>query len=472
MSRRSQTRFSALPLELATFTMEVLLKTPESSPADLLASYNVKQLRFAVLCSLVDYCRASFQLVLCPTRHRIDLLFLMANFGTIFDRTSARKYMCLPESFFSTTFSKGIRGATVSFLELWVDVMQKTKTFSGHFENRNARREKQRECKEMRDSRVSERSWFVDSLLRQNGLFSLPRTEKKLIESFISSMPRLRDDVVSAIVVHRENVFSFRSPESYFLADRRAARPRFIFCSQWTGEWIFCQTYGDPFRHLAIAAFSDSAFRILFQVPFKSSSLIDMKCNELGDIVLLYNGPPWLVVYDQAGLTVVQIDRHFSSHFHSPTSLSVGKSGMMYINDPKTMHIQRICPDGMPISALRCRHKAYSMCLDSKENVCVVAEKENFISVYNWNCDIVASIEIGGCRVDNIFCDSRGFWYIVDYFSFNTKVFEPCGSSRPIAVLNGFSGASLCAIDNLDRMSFFNGAYFCIDSFKKFTLPC
>jgi len=460
-------RLLSLPTDLQGYLLHCLVSGDPTSLCVLRPVYRVPPLRQAVRQYVVDFCLQQYKVRLDVATCSHAVAWLLARFdSTPLSRHAVSAFTALSNSFVSPLFAKGERSATVSFPELWCAMVRKEINFATFFQDRELRREKMSLRADVNALRAEERRNHVTTLLEENGLLSLPRHEKALIDSYLSRMPRLRDEVTSAILQHRTLVETRRSPEDYFPGDRRAAVPQVMCCSRWTGTWFFCQSYGHPVVDLSVVVYRNDTYQRLFNVPYqhhRHSNIVDMACTELGDIVLLYSGYPWLVCHSEAGPILMQLERHHYAILHRPNQLCVGKSGMNYVSDPKTMLVQRFTPEGVPIAPLRCPYEPDLFCLDPHENVCVLTCQEPRIVVFDWQGNVTAIVRVPSVRPESFFCDSQNNWYIGDHMTMATEVYR--GDKR-VGRLYGFGGRTLSAIDHLDRMSFFNRTYFCVESFR------
>ena len=461
--------FTRLPEDVSVLIMEFVAN---ESLADLSDAYDVRILRRSVLQCVANYCNTRLSLLLSVDMHHQDLFELLDNYDVTFSRVEALRYTCLAEKLTSSLFPKGIRNARISYEQLWLAMIRRDMHYPGFYEDRLVRYNAILANQDAKRIRSDRRKEYLYGLLRQHGLDTLPQENKVLFQQFVRHKPRLQRDVETAMELYRQNVETYRSPEYYFPGDLRAFMPQFVHCCPWTGTWYFCQSYGHHRFDLCIALCRNEVITSQFKIPsehIEISTIRDMKCTELGDVVLLFNGFPWLASYSESGRILMELRRYHYGLFYRPKQLCVGKSGMNYINDPKTMRVFRVTPDGVPIQSLRCQQEPILICLDAAENVCVLCA-DSLVLVYNWSGELIRNLSLGRVlhspSLKGFFSDSRGVWYVVDEQSTATVAFGP-GGGDAVAIINGYSIDGLGCLDNADRMSFFNRPTFVVESFRK-----
>lgn len=465
-----------IPLELGAQVLDWLVASDETaSLAMLRPAYRVHRLRRPVLQCLANYCRQNYGLVLDVSANQADLFWLLA----FFDRQPMRRvevvaFTAFPKSFANTLFTKGSYNASVSFPIIWGALVRRGVSFASFVEMRAARRLKIQQNTDLCQSRVNSRREFLMTLLDKYNLETMPRTQLSMIRSFIHQMPSLREDVVQAIDEHRMLVRGWASPEFYF-PTYESAEPLAIHCSPWNKTWFFAVPRYPGLatirQHYSLIVRRNGVYQLLFNLDNNlGTRLADLKCTELGDVVILYTGFPWLLCYNEAGVIQMRVKRHCWSIFHKPKQLVVAKSGVNYICDPKAMVVHRILPCGTPVAPIQCFDEPCLVCLHPSDNICVLFSERGgawypYVVMYDWSRTQILRIRVSNEHPEAFFCDSLGNWFISDSEKQDTAVNGKAGGGLTIGRTSGYAGRLLTTMDTDDRISFFNREYSTIDSY-------
>jgi hypothetical protein len=438
--------------------------------------YRVHRLRRPVLQCLANYCRQKYGLLLDVSANQADLFWLLAFFDTEpMRRADVVAFTAFPKSFANTLFPKGLYNASVSFQILWCALVRRGVSFASFVEMRAARRLKIQQNTDLCQSRVNSRRQFLNALLDKNNLETLPRTEMSMMRSFVHQMPSLREDVVQAIDEHRRLVWGWASPEYYF-PTYESAEPLAIHCSPWNKTWFFVVprypgSLVPTHQYITVIVRRNCSYQPIFNLELcRGTLLADLKCTELGDVVILYTGFPWLVCYNEAGDIQMQVERHCCSIFHKPKQLVVDKSGVNYICDPKAMVVHRIHPCGTPVAPIQCSDEPCLVCLHPSDNICVLftesrGVRHSHVAMYDWNRNSILKIRVSNEHPEAFFCDSLGHFYISDSLKQDTAVNGKAGGGLTIGRTSGYARRLLTTMDNNDRISYFNRQHSTIDSY-------
>ena len=468
----------SIPLELGAQVLDCLVASDETASLAILRPvYRVHRLRRPVLQCLANYCRQKYGLLLNISANQADLFWLLAFFDLEpMRRADVLSFTAFPKSFANTLFPKGSYNATVSFQILWCALVRRGVSFASFVEMRAARRLKMKQNSDLCLGRVNSRREFFMALLKKYNLETMPRTHLSMIRSFIHQMPSLRQDVIQAIDEHRILVRGWASPEFYF-PTHESAVPMAIHCSPWNKTWFFLMPrYPQSIlpihqQHVSVVVRRNGVYQPIFNLTNCPRSLLaDLKSTELGDVVILYTGFPWLVCYNEAGEVQMQVKRHCCSIFHKPKQLVVAKSGVNYICDPKAMVVHRIHPCGSPVAPIQCFDEPCLICLHPSDNICVLFSKSGgawypYVVMYDWSRTQLLKIRVSNETPEAFFCDSLGHWFISDSAKHDTAVNGKAGGGLTIGRTSGYADRLLTTMDIDDRISFFNGHYSTIDSY-------
>ena len=407
-----------LSSDVIQYILEILCA---ESPFLLRACYKIQQLRPIVLDTLRG-CERISALIPMQNVERFDLHTYL-RFGDLsFNREQLRRF-----SLFSKRVCREIMGKQkriISFTVFW-EYVCRNGGFAAFVAARPGLQKRAAAIWERRNTAISLREANVIGMLKQQGLSynQLPRDIIYEIRSYVSHYKSMEPRVQALLVRLAADIRAHRVCKRRFSCDPRGIPELLHYCCTAKCFYVL-MNYGNAGQDSVLVSYSPEGK--LIKLHFRMYDVIDLKTSELGDIIVLGRGKlPWLRSYTVDGYVLWNL-YEFTGRIYSPQQLQVGRSGTSYVNDPVTMSVHRVSPEGdeHEMSLYSRGGSPDAFCLDEAENVCILTRNSCVVHVYNWACEQIASIHLGELAlvpVKLIIVDNK--WIVVDHGSKCSKVY-------------------------------------------------
>ena len=417
-----------LSSDVIQYILEILCA---ESPFLLRACYKIQQLRPIVLDTLRG-CERINSLIPMRNLERFDLHTYL-RFGDLsFNREQLRRFSMFPKRVCREIMGNHKR--IISFTVFW-EYVCRNGGFAAFVAARPGLRKRAAANWERRNTAISLREANVIGMLEQQGLSynQLPRDIIYEIRSYVSHYKSMEPRIQALLVRLAADIRAHRVCKRQFPCDPRGIPELLHYCC--TANCIYVlMNYGNAGQDSVLVSYSPEGK--LIKLHFRMYDVIDLKTSELGDIIVLGRGSvlgrgklPWLRSYTVDGYVLWNLIE-FTGRIYNPQQLQVGRSGTSYVNDPVTMSVHRVSPEGdeHEMSLYSRGGSPDVFCLDEAENVCILTRNSCAIHVYNWACEQIASIQLGEVAlvpVKLIVVDNK--WIVVDHGSRCSKVYSKEG---------------------------------------------